>query len=201
MYHYFLYFSSAKVTFKYKTRQIKRIVARSNSSAFINFLCKRGLKLKTTKKFNFVIHSFYNLFNEFNYELSKSYKTYQMLFNFSEETSSFFQFNFLINFLLSFLTPVFDIKISKISSKIRKRRKIKKKIAFSFKYLLPWQRRRWFIYQLIIYSWSFTNRSLVKRIYNALTQTIFLEKKSELYLLKIKIYEFVLSKKKTQFLD
>lgn len=120
---------------KFQTKLIERISTRSSTSTVINCLCRKGLKLKAFNSFNLSLVLIYNTFKYFNYSLNAQYQNYQTLFNLSLKTKFFYKFEFLSNFLLSFLTPMFDLKISKISSKIRKRRKSKEKIKFDFKYL------------------------------------------------------------------
>lgn len=191
-----------KHIFVFKQFRLKRIffqiTNRMDKKSFINVLTASGKQLKQEGIFNTLFREFYKLFLYEEDRLFKSYPTYTTFLNYSKTTSAFFHSSFLLNFLANYLAPLFDLKISKISAKIRKRRKLLEKIKFDYVYVNVWKRRKWFITQIITLSWSFRNYKLLQRLFSALVHAILLWRTSNLQKLKVKIYSFVLTKKKNQ---
>ena len=200
----FINFFFIKFSKWYHTKLLFRtnyqIKNKSNPSSFISLIMKRGGKLKYETYYNYTLMHFFNIFLFFNDEFKQNFPFYIMFFNFSKDNVSFFNLNFLVDFFSTFLTSLFKIKVSKISSKIRKKQKTTNKFEFEYNYIIFNKRKKWIISQLILNSWSHSYRSLTLRLYYTLVYTLLNWKFSELYKMKIEIYNFVLSKKKNKLL-
>jgi len=168
-----------------------RIKSLNLKQNFTNLITKGGLKLKYA---NIVSKSFQIFFFFFkrNDPLFHDFSNFFKWFSFAAKHSYFFSINLLLKIISDFLAPRFIIQCDKLPKRLKKRMKVKYKFRLKyvqfhndFKKALKW---------LYFYSKFFNKATLSGRLFYAILFTFFEEKKSFLYLKKIKIYQKMLKK-------
>ena len=124
------------------------------------------------------------------------YSNFFKWFRFSKNYADFYSINFIFQTICDFLTPRFTLICEKISKRLKK--KLKKKYRFKIKYVPLHTDFKKALKWVYLYSMLFDKVKLSIRLFYSIFTTFFEEKKSFLYLKKIKIYKKVLKKNRIE---
>lgn len=180
---------------KNKVSSYFRISSLNFKQNFINITIKRGLKLKYANITSKAFQIFFFFFKR-NDPLFHGFSHFFKWASFSTKYTYFFSINFLLKIISEFLAPRFTVQCEKLSKRLKKKTKLKYKFRLKyvqfhndFKKALKW---------IYFYSKFFNKATLSGRLFYAILFTFFEEKKSFLYLKKIKIYKKMLKKSRAR---
>lgn len=163
---------------------------KSHLNDYIKFFLKNGfkkkIKLQLLKSFNF----FFFFFNSNNTEYLNFQKNIDILKNSLFLNFNFFKINLILEFLINLINPIFDIVCYNTPLKYKK--KSKKNFFFKLNYLSGESRKKRALKWLYLYSFTFNDKMLSRKVFKSILFTFLEGKKSFLYKKKIQIYKKVI---------
>ena len=164
----------------------KRSTNLSIISRFLNFLVKKGLKIRYTNILSKSIARLYFMFFFFNKPLSVDNKYYKDMFLIVPNFLNFYNFKTILLFFTSILEPFFYMRVKKVEKKYRK--KLKKKFTIQPIYVKPAKRNSFVLRSLVNYTNLFSTYSLSERLFLAIFKSLTEQKNSFLYRRKLYMY-------------
>jgi len=164
----------------------------NNSTKLINLALKNGYKIKYSLYYSIVVSQFYFAFNTFKTSFNNYFVLYNFMFKFSRTNLFFYNIKFIYYYLSTFLSFTFFSKLIKIAKFIRKIKKNKKKkVTLKYSFVKPNLRFILMLKQLVVYSCFFSHFNFFTRLYYSVLYTFLQWKQGTLYANKVKIYETV----------
>lgn len=178
-----------KKKLKYETGVIISTQRTSNLSIisrFLNFLLKKGLKIRYCNILSEGVMKLYYMFFFFNKTFSLDNKYYKDMFAIIPNFLNFYSFKTILDFFASILEPFFYMRVKKVEKKYRK--KLKKKFTIQPIYVKPQKRLNFVLRTLVNYTDLFSVYSLSERTFLALFKSLIEQKSSFLYRRKLYMY-------------
>lgn len=164
----------------------KRASTLSLISRFINFLIKKGLKIRYVSTLNKSITRLYFMFFFFNKTLGLDNKYYRDMFLIVPNFLNFYNFQTILFFFNSLLEPFFYMRVKKVEKKYRK--KLKKKFTIQPIYVKPKKRSSFVLRSIVNYTNLFSSYSFSERLFLAVFKSFTEQKNSFLYKRKLFMY-------------
>jgi hypothetical protein len=153
-----------------------------------------GNKLKANVFLNAVLRNFYFFFSRKSELFSKKYPSYDIFYTFAKGEKKFFNFNFVLNMVFLNNNSMFYSKVIRLDKRRKYQKQTKDRYSVEYTYLDPRRRKSYLLKQINLYSNNFNFYKHKDRLFISFCNTFFLEKDSEIYKSKIKIYNYILKK-------
>lgn len=188
-----------KKKIKYTTSSLLSVKRNYNMSLidrFLNFLVKKGLKIRYMRVLSESITKLYFLFFFFNKTLANESKYYRDMFLIVPNFLNFYNFQTILLFFNSMLEPFFYMRVKKVEKKYRK--KLKKKFTIQPIYVKPNKRNSFVLRSIINYTNLFSSYALSERLFLAIFKSLTEQKYSFLYRRKLFMYSKLFKNKQNK---